>query len=463
MMLQLKDIKNVYFIGIGGIGMSAIARFFKFEGMHVAGYDRVSTVLTKELEQEGIDVHYQDDIKQIALNYHNKINTLIVYTPAIPDRHTELTYFVNNGFDVRKRAAVLGLISSGMNGICVAGTHGKTTISSMTAHLYKQSKVGCSAFLGGIINNYKTNFLHNSESSYVVLEADEFDRSFLYLQPHFALISAMDADHLDIYGDVNNVTEAFHSFVDLIEPGGALLHKVGLPLTYLGDDVEIFTYSTEQEGDFYPVNMKMMDGMYEFDLKSPFGTIKHLRMGVPGLVNVENAVGAIGLALLGGVEADEIRTALPDFKGIRRRFEYRIKTAEFVFIDDYAHHPQEINATVKSVRAIYPNKKLTVVFQPHLYTRTRDFAFEFASALDKCDRVILLDIYPARELPLEGVTSEMIMDLMKLKNVAVVSKEQLFEYISKENNELVLTLGAGDIDKEIPLLEAQFRAFINNI
>lgn len=462
-MLQLKAIKNVYFVGIGGIGMSAIARFFKYEGVNVAGYDRVSTVLTKELEQEGIDIHYQDDIKLIALNYHDKRNTLVVYTPAIPDGHSELNYFTSQGFDVRKRAAVLGLISSGMNGVCVAGTHGKTTISSMTAHLYKQSNVGCNAFLGGIINNYKTNFLHNSNSSYVVLEADEFDRSFLHLHPHLALISAMDADHLDIYGDADQVTEAFHDFINLIEPGGVLLHKVGLPIDDVNEDVELFTYSADEAGDFHPINMTLEDGLYVFDLKSPLGEIKNLKMGVPGLVNVENAVGAMGLAMLGGVKADEIQKALPTFGGIRRRFEYRIKSDNFVFIDDYAHHPEEINATVKSVRAIYPDKKLSVVFQPHLYTRTRDFAEGFAKALDRCDKVILLDIYPARELPIEGVNSTMIKNLMKLKDVEIVSKNDLFECLIKADNEVLLTLGAGDIDKEVPVLEASFNRLIGKI
>jgi len=459
-MLQLKEIKNVYFVGIGGIGMSAIARFFKYEGMHVAGYDRVSTVLTTELEQEGIDVHYQDDIKQIALNYHDASTTLVVYTPAIPDTHTELTYFREKGFDVRKRAEVLGLISSGMNGVCVAGTHGKTTISSMTAHLYKQSNVGCNAFLGGIVNNYKTNFLHNANSPYVVLEADEFDRSFLHLHPHFALVSAMDADHLDIYGDADQVTEAFHSFIDQIEPAGALLYKEGLPVGPVDEDIEVFTYSADTQGDFHPVRLTLEDGLYVFDLKSPFGMIKGLKMGVPGLVNVENAVGAIGLALMAGVEANEIRQALPGFEGIRRRFEYRIKTEDFVFIDDYAHHPEEINATVKSVRAIYPDKKITVVFQPHLYTRTRDFAAGFAEALDQCDRVVLLDIYPARELPIEGVESKMIANLMQNNKVTVVAKEDIYEELVKEDNDIILTLGAGDIDKEVSALELKFRALI---
>ncbi len=461
-MLQLKDIKSVYFIGVGGIGMSAIARFFKYEGLHVAGYDRVSTVLTKELEREGIATHYEDDIKQIALNYHDKASTLVVYTPAIPAEHTELNYFQNKGFDVRKRAAVLGLISSGMNSVCVAGTHGKTTISSMTAHLYKQSAVGCNAFLGGIINNYKTNFLHDAKSSYVVLEADEFDRSFLHLHPHFALISAMDADHLDIYGSEASINEAFHDFVERVEAGGVLLHKAGLEIDDVNDEIELFSYSIEEKADFSAFNIRLEAGMYSFDLKSPFGVIKGLRMGVPGLVNVENAVGAIGLALLGGVEVDEIKQALPTYEGIRRRFQYRIKSDDLVFIDDYAHHPQEINATVKSVKALYPDRKITVVFQPHLYTRTRDFAEGFAAALDQCDRVILMDIYPARELPIEGVSSEMIMKLMKNQNVQKADRETLFETLNEQPLEVVLTLGAGDIDKEVPILEEKLKEFISD-
>ncbi len=461
-MLKLEDIKSVYFVGVGGIGMSAIARFFKYEGLNVAGYDRVSTVLTRELQDEGIDIHYEDDIKQIALNYHDKQSTLVVYTPAIPDDHTELNYFLNKGFDVRKRAAVLGLISTGMNSVCVAGTHGKTTISSLTSHLYKQSTVGCNAFLGGIINNYKTNFLHDANSSYVVLEADEFDRSFLQLHPYLALISAMDADHLDIYGDAESLQDAFHEFITKIEAGGVLLCKAGLPVDDVNDDIEIFTYSIDQKADFTAVNLKLVDGLHQFDLKSPFGMIKGLKMGVPGLINAENAVGAIGLALLGGVEDDEIRASLPSFEGIRRRFQYRIKSPELVLIDDYAHHPEEINATYKSVKAIYPKQKLTAVFQPHLFSRTKDFADGFASSLDQFDRILLLDIYPARELPIEGVNSAMIAERMKNSKVEVVSKSELFEAIIQENNEVILTLGAGDIDKEVPILEEKLLQFISN-
>ncbi|MBK3516458.1 UDP-N-acetylmuramate--L-alanine ligase [Carboxylicivirga marina] len=461
-MLQLKDIKNVYFVGVGGIGMSAIARFFKYEGLNVAGYDRVSTVLTKELESEGIDIHYDDDIKQIALNYQHKESTLVVYTPAIPQEHSELKYFIGKGFDVRKRAAVLGLISQGMQSVCVAGTHGKTTISSMTAHLYKQSAVGCNAFLGGIVNNYKTNFLHDAHSRVVVLEADEFDRSFLHLKPHLALLSAMDADHLDIYGDAETINDAFLEFVDKIEAGGVLLHKLGLPVGEVSDEIEVFTYSITDNADFSAHNIRLVDGLYHFDLRSPFGIIKGLKMGVPALVNVENAVGAIGLALLGGVEGDEIKASLPTFEGIRRRFQYRIKSDDLVFIDDYAHHPEEINATLNSVKAIYPDSHITVIFQPHLYTRTRDFAEGFAASLDVCDRVLLLDIYPAREMPIAGVDSSLIVKYMKNREVELVSKADIFKVLIGRKMEVVLTLGAGDIDKEVPLLEEELNVFISN-
>ncbi|MCU4177121.1 UDP-N-acetylmuramate--L-alanine ligase [Carboxylicivirga sp. N1Y90] len=461
-MLQLKDIKSVYFIGIGGIGMSALARFFKYEGKEVAGYDRTQTDLTHKLEVEGISIHYTDDVDLISSTFKQQLSCLVVYTPAVPKDHTELNFFRDNGFTVKKRAEVLGLLTQGMDGICVAGTHGKTTISSMTAHLLKQSKVGCNAFLGGITNNYKTNFLHDVKSPYVVLEADEFDRSFLHLKPHFALVSAMDADHLDIYGDAEQVYAAFNEFVSLIGAGGALLHKVGLPINEPDEEVEIFTYSLDEEGDFYPTNLHLKNGLYQFDLQSPFGKISNVTLGIPGLVNVENAVGAMGLALLSGVEEDEIREALPKFSGIKRRFEYHVREEGMVYIDDYAHHPEEINATVKSVRAIYPEKELTVVFQPHLFTRTQDFAEGFAKALDKCDQIFLLDIYPARELPIEGVNSEMILKLMESEKVKVVKKEALLDELLKVKPELVLSLGAGDIDKLVPSLAEGLKDSISN-
>lgn len=461
-MLQLKDIKSVYFIGVGGIGMSALARFFKYEGMEVAGYDRTQTELTLKLEEEGIDVHYRDDIDLIGAVFKRQLSTLIVYTPAVPQDHAELSFFRKNAFEVKKRAEVLGILTRGMDGVCVAGTHGKTTISSMTAHLMRQSSVGCNAFLGGITNNYKTNFLHDANSPFVVLEADEFDRSFLQLKPHFALVSAMDADHLDIYGDESQIHDAFDEFVSLINPGGALLYKVGLPVVEPDEDVEIFTYALNEKADFYPVNLNLVEGLYEFDLQSPFGKIHGLKLGVPGLVNVENAVGAMGLALLSGVEPKELQMALPQFSGIKRRFEYHLREDKIVYIDDYAHHPEEINATVQSVRAIYPHKKLTVVFQPHLFSRTKDFAEGFAKALDACDRVFLLDIYPARELPIEGVDSEMIANLMHLEGVKVVTKSDLLDELVSVSPELVLSMGAGDIDQLVPFLAKGLLESVSN-
>jgi len=459
-MLKLDDIKSVYFIGIGGIGMSALARFFKQQGKNVAGYDKTSTALTSTLMDEGIQVTFHDNVDNIPDDFKDPSNCLVVYTPAVPVGHGELNYYRQNNFQVKKRAEVLGLLTRGMEGICVAGTHGKTTISSMAAHLMRQSQVGCNAFLGGITRNYATNFLHDDSSLYVVMEADEFDRSFLQLTPYLALISAMDADHLDIYGEASKVYEAFNQFVQLINSGGALLFKEGLPVELPDEDVEVFTYSAKEEGDFYPFNLRHVDGFYYFNLKTPFGKIMKLQMGVPGLVNVENAIGAIGLALLAGVEEDEIRNALPKFQGIKRRFEYRIREDNLVYIDDYAHHPEEINATVSSVRAIYPGKKLTVIFQPHLYTRTKDFADDFAKALDQCDNVYLLDIYPAREEPMEGVSSKMIADRMKLKQVKWLSFDDLLLDLKKNVPEVVLTLGAGDIDTLTEDLEKQLKQFI---
>lgn len=461
-MLQLSSIKSVYFIGVGGIGMSALARYFHSEGKHVGGYDRTETELTRNLQSEGIEVHYVDDVEAVSAVFKEKNSCLVVYTPAIPSAHSELNYFLDKGFEVKKRAEVLGLLTRDMQGVCVAGTHGKTTISSMTAHLLKQSNVGCNAFLGGITLNYSTNYLHDKNSSFVVLEADEFDRSFLHLKPHLALISAMDADHLDIYGDEAKVYEAFNQFIALVNPGGVLLYKAGLDIEEPEGTIELFTYSAKEEGDFHPVNLKLVEGFYQFDLKSPFGIIDNLTMGVPGLVNVENAVGALGLALLAGASKEELQKALPDFAGIKRRFEYRIKSDQLVYIDDYAHHPEEINATLSSVKAMYPNRKITVVFQPHLYTRTRDFAQGFAEALDQCDSVFLLDIYPAREEPIEGVSSLIILEKMRVARAKIVTYAELVGELAEDRPEVILTLGAGDIDKKVPELEGELKQLISN-
>ncbi|TAJ14257.1 UDP-N-acetylmuramate--L-alanine ligase [Marinilabiliaceae bacterium JC017] len=460
--MGFQDFKSVYFIGIGGIGMSALARFFKRICKDVNGYDRTSTVLTTELENEGIGIHYIDDVMLVGEAFRNTKDTLVVYTPAIPESHFEFNFFRDNGFVIKKRAEVLGEITRGWDGICVAGTHGKTTISTMVAHMLTQSEVGCSAFLGGVSNNYKTNYLHSDDSSYVVLEADEFDRSFLQLSPHLALVSAMDADHLDIYGNKEEVENAFQEFVNRTQAGGALVVKKGLPVDELPEDAELFTYAVNEKADFYATGITLRTGLYRFNLISPFGVIKNLTLGIPGMVNVENAVGASALALLAGVSPDELRGALTSFRGIRRRFEYHIKSEQFVFIDDYAHHPEEIKATVSSIKALYPGKKVTGIFQPHLYTRTQDFAKEFAASLDELDQVLLLDIYPARELPIEGVSSQLIVDFMKNKKVEILKRDQLFDQILDNWPDVLVTLGAGDIDKEVPVLEQQLRNFIKD-
>ena len=449
--MDFSKVNSVYFIGIGGIGMSALARYFKANGYHVAGYDRTRTLLTNELEKEGIKIHFEDKVELIEEVYLNQVTTLVVYTPAIPSEHKQFNFFKENLFSVKKRSEVLGLLTYQRKGICVAGTHGKTTISTMISHLLKQSKVDCSAFLGGVSQNYKTNLLLSDKSEYVVLEADEFDRSFLKLSPHLALISSADADHLDIYGDDTSVKESFQEFASLVKSGGVLLTKKEIQLEFeLGEDVKHYTYSLENiEADFYAKNIKLVDGLYQFSLHTPNKIIDGIRVGIPGLVNVENAVGACAVAYLVGVLEDEMKKSLPDFLGIRRRFDYRIKREDLVLIDDYAHHPEEINATIKSVRALYPSKKVTGVFQPHLFSRTKDFHKQFAESLSKLDELIMLDIYPARELPIKGVNSSMILKLVKLPIKKLSAKKELINDINELKPEVLLMMGAGDIDKEI--------------
>ncbi|WP_066632677.1 UDP-N-acetylmuramate--L-alanine ligase [Labilibacter marinus] len=449
--MDFNKVKNVYFIGIGGIGMSALARYFKANNYNVAGYDRMPTLLTGELEKEGIEIHFEDDTKCIDDDYKNQVNTLIVYTPAIPAENKLLNFFKENLFSVKKRSEVLGILTHQRKGICVAGTHGKTTISTMIAHLLKQSKVDCSAFLGGVAQNYKTNLLLSEKSDYVVLEADEFDRSFLRLTPHLALISSTDADHLDIYGDDSSVKESFCEFAALVKSDGILLSKKEIELNFkVSKGVKHFTYSLEdKQADFYADNISLSKGIYQLDLKTPQQTIKGIKVGIPGLVNVENAVGACSVAYLSGATEQEIKNALPGFKGIRRRFDYRIKRDDLVLIDDYAHHPEEINATLRSVRALYPNKKITGVFQPHLFSRTKDFYKEFATSLNKLDELLILDIYPAREKPIKGVTSSMILDLIELPIKKLTAKKELLNEINDIKPEILLMMGAGDIDKEI--------------
>lgn len=442
--MKLEDFKNIYFVGIGGIGMSAIARYFHSIGKNVFGYDRTSTKLTGELIEEGINITFEDDLDTIPNEFLNKENTLIVFTPAIPKDHQQLSYFKLNSYTIMKRSQVLGLLSDDLNGIGIAGTHGKTTVSTITAHIFNKSKMGCNAFLGGISRNYQSNLLVSKDSPWVILEADEFDRSFLQLHPKIALITSMDADHLDIYGDKSELVKSFQEYAGQIKQDGILVYKKGLHIEDI--EVEKYTYSLNEVADFYAKNLTLVEGFYQFDLVHPYGVFEKLKFSYPGKINVENAIGACSVAILGGVEEDEIRTALSSFEGVRRRFDYQIRKDNLVFIDDYAHHPKELKESISSVRDIYPNKKITGIFQPHLYTRTRDFAEGFAKSLSLLDEVILLDIYPARELPIEGINSRMIMKNITVP-VRICTKEELIDLLKQKDLEVILTLGAGDIDK----------------
>ncbi len=442
--MRIEDYKNIYFVGIGGIGMSAIARYFNSIGKNVFGYDRTATQLTAELTLEGIGITFIEDVNQIPEMYQSKDDTLIVYTPAIPANNPQLIYFKEQQFTIKKRAQVLGLLSDNLNGIGIAGTHGKTTVSTITSHIFKTSALGCNAFLGGISRNYQSNLLLSKDSNWMILEADEFDRSFLQLHPHVALITSMDADHLDIYGDKNELEKSFQDFVNQIKKGGILIHKKGLILDH--DQLKAYSYSLQEKADFSAGNLKLVEGFYQFDLLHPKGVIKELLFSYPGKINVENAIAASAVAILCGVKENELRKALSTFKGVRRRFDYQIRNEKLVFIDDYAHHPKELWESISSVRELYPEKKITGIFQPHLYTRTRDFADGFATSLNLLDEVILLDIYPARELPIEGVTSEIILKNLQIPS-KLCSKDELMELLREKDFEVLLTLGAGDIDK----------------
>ncbi|MBN2164735.1 MAG: UDP-N-acetylmuramate--L-alanine ligase [Marinilabiliaceae bacterium] len=461
-MVALENIKSLYFIGIGGIGMSALARFFKKQGKIVCGYDKTETDLTKHLVNEGIECCYVDDVSSVDLNMFQRNESLIVYTPAIPADNKIFNWFSNEKYDLLKRSQLLGVVSEKWDSICVAGTHGKTTVSTMTAHLFTQSKLKCHAFLGGISKNYQTNYLQAENSNWVVLEADEFDRSFLTLTPSVALITSVDADHLDIYNNKENVVEAFEQFLDRVKDHGQVVIKKNLELNMPKNAgcISEYRYSMEEEADFYAKNISLYDGYYRFDLVHPKGVIENIDLGVPGLVNVENAVAASSLALLSGVEPNEIKVALAGFKGIKRRFDYWLRNSLLTVIDDYAHHPEEIKATAKSVKAIYKNNKVLAVFQPHLYSRTKDFYIEFAKSLSLFDEVLLLDIYPAREMPLEGVTSDLIAKNMTVP-VKIVQKNKLIEEIELRKPSVVITMGAGDIDKELPLITEYFLSKVN--
>lgn len=460
-MKETMNDKNVYFVGIGGIGMSAIARHYNAIGAKVAGYDRTPTQLTDELKAEGINITFDDEVRTIPADFGNPKDTLVVYTPAIPESNAILSHFRKGGYRVEKRAVALGrLISDNYEPICIAGTHGKTTTSTLTAHIMRGSAEGCSAFLGGISVNYDTNYWHDPSSCYMVTEADEFDRSFLQLRPHLALISATDADHLDIYGTHAEVKKAFAQFAQKVQTGGALVinTRADVALDGIDEDVEVFGYSLNKEegSDFYATNIRLADGQYTFNVVSPFETVKNLTLGLPGLHNVENAVGAIALSLLAGTDEDEIREGLLTFRGNRRRFDIHIKRPDFCLIDDYAHHPEEIRTMLNSVRKMYVGRDLTVVFQPHLYTRTRDFADDFASALSMADHVLLLDIYPARELPIEGVTSQMLASKMTT-DVRVIEKANVVAELKSQKRDIVVMMGAGNIDALVPIVEEAYK------
>lgn len=442
--------KNIYFLGIGGIGMSAIARYFKAKGYAVAGYDRTRSRLCEELEAEGILIHYADDVAQIAPEFLQKESTLVVYTPAIPAEHSEFVYFRQHGFTIEKRAQVLGEITRMERGLCVAGTHGKTTTSTMLAHLLKQSHVDCNAFLGGISKNYTSNLLLSDTSDLVVIEADEFDRSFHHLTPYMAVVTAVDADHLDVYGTHEAYIEAFAHFTSLIAEGGCLIMKKGIALQpRLGKGVKLYTYSAAEQADFYAANVRIGNGTIVFDFVTPTTTVSDIELGVPVQVNIENGVAAMAVAWLNGVTVDELRSGMRSFTGIRRRFETWLKTDRLTIIDDYAHHPAELEASIKSVKALYADKKVLGVFQPHLYTRTRDFYREFAAALSHLDEAVLVELYPAREKPIAGISSQTIYDEITCPK-HLTTKAELIDFLKTQRFDVLLTLGAGELDTMLP-------------
>ncbi|MCR8912291.1 UDP-N-acetylmuramate--L-alanine ligase [Barnesiella sp. ET7] len=447
----MKQYSSLYFIGAGGIGMSALVRYFLAKGYRVAGYDRTSSPLTEALQSEGLEIVYDESVDLIPDYCRDPKTTLVVYTPAIPATHAGLVYFREHGFKVVKRAELLGLITQSSKGLCFSGTHGKTTTSSMAAHIFHESPVGCNAFLGGILRNYNSNLILSDHSPFTVIEADEYDRSFHWLHPYMAVVTATDPDHLDIYGTEEAYLESFAHFTSLIQPGGCLVIKKGIKLVpRVQEGVKVYTYSARDGGDFHADNIRVGNGTILFDFVAPDGVVTDVELGVPVDINIENAVAAMAIARLNGVADDDMRRAMASFKGAKRRFEFWVKRDDRVMIDDYAHHPDELKASIRSVRALYPGRKLTVIFQPHLYSRTRDFAPQFAEALSMADQVILLDIYPARELPIPGVTSQLIFDRITCRDKELCLREKLLERIKECNFDILLTMGAGDIDRLLP-------------
>ena len=448
--MDIKEIKSVYFLGAGGIGMSAIARYFLHKGLVVAGYDKTPSALTHRLGQEGMLLHYDENIDEIPHACRNPQVCMVVYTPAIPESHVELQYFKSNGFEVLKRAQVLGSLTRTHRGLCFAGTHGKTTTSTMCAHIMHQSHVDCNAFLGGISKNYGSNYILSDTSDYIVIEADEFDRSFHWLRPWMSVITSTDPDHLDIYGTKEAYLESFRHYTTLIKPGGALIIHEGLEMQEdVNDEVRVFRYSLNG-GDFHAENIKIENGAITFDFISPIENVTQVELGHPIPINVENAVAAMAMAQLNGCTAEELRYGMSTYKGVDRRFDFKVNNERHVFLSDYAHHPKEIYQSAKSLRELYHDRHVTAIFQPHLYTRTRDFYKEFAEALSQLDEVILCDIYPAREAPIPGVTSALIYNELTCKEKSMIHKEDVIDLVKKRDFDVLVVLGAGDLDNYVP-------------
>lgn len=449
--MELKDIKSVYFVGAGGIGMSAIARYFLHKGLVVAGYDKTPSELTHQLEKEGMMIHYEENVNLIPEACRQPLTTLVVYTPAIPSTHAELKYFHDNNFVIEKRAQVLGTLTRTHKGLCFAGTHGKTTTSTMCAHIMHQSHLDCNAFLGGISKNYGTNYILSTHSDYVVIEADEFDRSFHWLRPWMSVITSTDPDHLDIYGTKEAYLESFRHYTELIQPGGALIiHKDLEMKQHVQEGVKVYNYSRE-EGDFHAENIQIKNGTITFDFISPVEIVKNVELGQPIPINIENGVAAMAMAQLNGCTAEELREGMRTYGGVDRRFDFKIKNDRHVFLSDYGHHPKEILQSAKSLKELYSDRKITAIFQPHLYTRTRDFYKDFADALSHFDEVILTEIYPAREQPIEGVTSKLIYDNLR-PNIAkqMIKKDDVLDFVKSRDFDVLVVLGAGNLDNYVP-------------
>ena len=449
--MELKDIKAVYFIGAGGIGMSAIARYFIHRGQVVAGYDKTPSDLTHQLEKEGMLIHYEEDIDEIPHACKNPKSTLVVYTPAIPATHKELEFFREGGFEIQKRAQVLGTLTRSHKGLCFAGTHGKTTTSTMCAYIMHQSHMDCNAFLGGISKNYGTNYILSDSSDYVVIEADEFDRSFHWLRPWMSVITSTDPDHLDIYGTKEAYLESFRHYTELIQPGGALIIHRDLEMKqHVQEGVKVYDYSREA-GDFHAENIVIDNGEISFDFVSPIENVKNVKLGQPVPINIENAVAAMAMAQLNGCTAEELRYGMRTYAGVDRRFDFKIKNDKHVFLSDYGHHPKEVLQSARSLKELFKGRKITVIFQPHLYTRTRDFYHEFADALSNFDEVVLTEIYPAREEPIEGVTSKLIFDNLKPGvEKTIIRKDDVLDYVKSRDFDVLVVLGAGNLDNYVP-------------